>query len=280
MNVLAMMEAAKGNSFIHRLNPMAKLFWCLCMIAIPIITVNPYATIPIIVIIWILGLAAGLWKIFITSVLKTYAAMLSFIIIIWPLFYGKGDHVVIKWGILFITWEGIAYAFAQGFRIATAVTGCLYLVMVTEIIDISSAMGIILQKFHISYTGPLMVTSAFKFLPEFMGDFSTIKEAFLTRGFELDKGGFVQKIKNYVPLFVPLMDSSLDKANNIATVMQLRAFGYTKRRTYYMQYKFGAGEILFMALGAACVVFAKWANTVCWEVLICKRPGLFQNPVC
>jgi energy-coupling factor transport system permease protein len=262
MNVLAMMEAAKGNSCFHRLNPMAKLFWCLCMIAIPIITVNPFATIPIIIVIWILGMASGLFKIFITSVLKTYVIMVSFILIMWPLFYGKGEHIIVKWGALFITWEGVAYAFAQGFRIATAVTGCLYLVMVTEIIDISSAMGIILQKFNISYTGPLMVTSAFKFLPEFMSDFATIKEAFMTRGFELDKGGFAQKIKNYVPLFVPLMDSSLDKANNIATAMQLRAFGYKKKRTYFMNYKFGPGEVLFMLLGLGCAVFAKWADVI------------------
>ena len=262
MTVLAMMEAAKGHSFIHRLNPIAKMFWVLCMIAIPIVTVNPFATVPIIIVVWILGFCSGLRKIFITSVLKTYIVMLSFIIIIWPFFYGKGTHVIVDWGVLFITWEGIYYAFAQGFRIAAAVTGCLFFVMVTEIIDISSALGMILQKFGISYTGPLMFTSAFKFLPEFMSDFECIKEAFLTRGFELDKGGFAQKIKNYVPLFVPLMDSSLDKASNIATAMQLRAFGYQKKRTYYMQYPFGAGEVLFMLLGAACVAFAVWANIV------------------
>lgn len=262
MSVLGMMEAAKGDSPFHRLNPMAKMFFCLCMIAIPIVTVNPFATVPIIAVVWILGFCSGLRRIFLTSVVKTYLVMLSFIVIIWPFFYGKGETVLIHWGIIFITGEGILYAIAQGLRIAAAITGCLYFVMVTQIIDISSALGMILQKFGISYTGPLMFTSAFKFLPEFMSDFSTIKEAFMTRGFELDKGGFIQKIKNYVPLFVPLMDSSLDKANNIATAMQLRAFGYRKDRTYFVQYKFGFAEVAFMLLGAACVAFAVWANIV------------------
>ncbi len=262
MTVLAMMEAAKGNSPFHRLNPLAKMFFCLCMIAIPIVTVNPFATVPIILVVWVLGFASGLRKIFTSSVLKTYAVMLSFIVIIWPLFYGKGETVLVNWGIIHITLEGIYYAFAQGFRIAAAVTGCLYFVMTTEIIDISSALGMVLQKFGISYTGPLMFTSAFKFLPEFMSDFETIKEAFMTRGFELDKGNFAQKIKNYVPLFVPLMDSSLDKANNIATAMQLRAFGYSKKRTYYVKYKFGLAEVLFMLLGLACVGFGVFANIV------------------
>ena len=262
MNVLAMMEAAKGNSPIHRLNPMAKMFWCLCMIAIPIVTVNPFATAPIIAVIWILGFLAGLRKIFVSTVVDTNIKMISFIVIIWPFFYRSGEAVIIDWGILLITWEGIYYAFAQGLRISAAVTGCLFFVMVTEIIDISSALGILLQKVGISYTGPLMLTSAFKFLPEFMSDFSTIQEAFMTRGFELDKGGFIQKIKNFVPLFVPLMDSSLDKANNISTAMQLRAFGYSKRRTYYIQYRFGHGDVLFMLLGVACLTFAVFANIV------------------
>lgn len=262
MNVLAMMEAAKGNSVIHRLNPMAKMFWCLCMIAIPIVTINPFATGPIIVIIWVLGFVAGLRKIFLSTVLKTYLFMIGFIIAIWPFFYGNGEHVIVHWGFLFITWEGIAFAFAQGMRIAAAVTGCLFFVMVTEIIDISSALGILLQKVGISYTGPFMLTSAFKFLPEFMSDYETIKEAFMTRAFELDKGGFIQKIKNFVPLFVPLIDSALDKSNNIATVMQLRAFGYQKKRTFYTRYSFGVGDILLMLLGAGCVAFAVWANHV------------------
>lgn len=262
MSVLGMMEAAKGNSPFHRLNPLAKMFFTLCMIAIPIVTVNPFATVPIIAVVWVLGFCSGLRKIFISSVLKTYAVMLSFIVIIWPFFYSGGEVVLVHWGIIHITTEGIYYAVAQGFRIAAAVTGCLYFVMVTEIIDISSALGIVLQRFGVSYTGPLMFTSAFKFLPEFMTDFETIKEAFMTRGFQLDKGNFAQKIKNYVPLFVPLMDSSLDKANNIATAMQLRAFGYRKDRTYYVEYKFGLAEVAYMLLGAGCVAFAVWANIV------------------
>ena len=37
MGVLEMMEAAKRDSVIHRLNPFSKGIFCICMIAIPIV---------------------------------------------------------------------------------------------------------------------------------------------------------------------------------------------------------------------------------------------------
>ena len=44
MGVLEMMEAAKRDSVIHRLNPFAKAMLCIAMIAIPIITINPWVS--------------------------------------------------------------------------------------------------------------------------------------------------------------------------------------------------------------------------------------------
>ena len=256
MSVLTMMEAAKRDSVIHRLNPFTKGLFCLCMIAAPIITINPFISIPILLVLWLLAIPARLQDVFYPTMLKMYPVMLSFIIIIWPFFYPKGNTVLIDWSFIHITLEGIYYAIAQGLRIAVAITGCLFFVMTTEIIDISSALGQALQKVGIGYTVPFMLTTSFKFLPEFMANYTTIKESFMTRGFQLDKGGFVQKLKNFIPLFIPLIDSSLSKSQSIASAMLLRAFGVVKKRTFFTLYSFKFVDVLYIMMSLSLLVFA------------------------
>ena len=116
MSVLTMMEAAKRNSIIHRLNPFTKGLFCICMIAAPIVTINPFVSIPILIILWLLALPAGLKDVFYPTMCKMYPVMLSFIIIIWPFFYPKGEIVLIDWAFIHITLDGIFYAVAQGLR--------------------------------------------------------------------------------------------------------------------------------------------------------------------
>ena len=64
MGVLEMMEAAKRDSVIHRLNPFSKGIFCICMIAIPIITINPFVSLTILAVLWLLALPAGLKDVF------------------------------------------------------------------------------------------------------------------------------------------------------------------------------------------------------------------------
>jgi len=262
MGVLTMMEAAKRDSCIHRLNPLSKMIFCICMIAIPIITINPYVSLILLAVLWILPLPAKLQDIFYPTMIKLYPTMLILLLIIWPFFYPHGEHVLIHFGVIHITLEGLFFAVAQALRIAVAITGCMYFVMVTEIIDLSSVLGRALQKVGISYTVPFMITTSFKFLPEFLGTYSTISESFRARAFQLDKGSILQRLKNFIPLFIPLIDTSLGKAQNIASAMLLRAYGSKKKRTYYTVYSFGIGDLLFILMSIALVVFAVWGKRV------------------
>ena len=263
MHVLTMMEASKRDSVIHRLNPLSKIIFCACMIAAPIMSLNPFVAIIELAIIWLLAIPAKITDLFYPTMLKLYPVMLLFLLIIWPLFYHHpGEHDIVHWGFLWITWEGIYFAVAQALRIAVAITGCCYFIMVAEIIDLSSVLGRGLQKIGISYTLPFMITTAFKFLPESLSTFSTISESFKARAFQLDKGSFVQRLKNYIPLFIPLIDTSLGKSQNLASAMILRAYGSKKKRTFYVEYGFTFGDVLFILLSLAMLGFAIWGKIV------------------
>ena len=258
-----MMEASKRDSVIHRLSPFSKMIFCACSIAASITTINPFVALILLTLMWILAIPANLKDIFYPTMIKLYPAMLILLLIFWPLFYHhEGEHTLIHVGFLWITAQGIYFGVAQALRIAVAITGCCYFVMVTEVIDLSSALGEILQKIGISFTVPFMLVTTFKFLPESLSTFETIGESFKARGFQLDKGSFVQRLKNYIPLFIPLIDTSLGKSQNIASAMILRAFGSRKKRTYYKKFPFGIGDVCFILMSIGMVVFAAWGKRV------------------
>lgn len=263
-SVLQMLETAKQKTPIHQINPLAKAVWLLCMIIIPIIVTNPYISIAFTALILALAPLARITRKLYPLLLRTYPVMVGFIVITWPFFYHKGSMVLLDLGLTIITVEGIIYALAMGLRIVLAVTACTFFIMVTDIMDLASAAGELLQKwFKASFTYPLMIISSFKFLPEFMADLSTIQESFMSRGYELDKGSIGQRIRKTVPLFIPLMDTTLKRAQNIATAMQLKAFGIHRQRTFFVEHPLGFWDVLFMLSGfllLAISIYAKIAG--------------------
>ena len=59
----------------------------------------------------------------------------------------------------------------------------------------------------------------------------TIMDAQRSRGLELDKGNFVTRIKNYIPILLPLIINSIRRSLELAEAMESRAFGATEDRT-------------------------------------------------
>ncbi len=52
-----------------------------------------------------------------------------------------------------------------------------------------------------------------------------------SRGLELDKGNFITRVKNYIPILLPLIINSIRRSLELAEAMESRAFGATKERT-------------------------------------------------
>ena len=52
------------------------------------------------------------------------------------------------------------------------------------------------------------------------------------RGVELDKGNILKRIRNIIPIIVPLIIVSIRRALSIAESMESRGFGAIENRTY------------------------------------------------
>ncbi|MDY6876140.1 MAG: energy-coupling factor transporter transmembrane component T [Chloroflexota bacterium] len=259
--ILDMLETAKSDSPIHNLDPRAKALWWLLLIICPIVVTNPIILTALTLWLWLMAPIAGIGKKMYRLLITTYPVMVGFIVLTWPLFYSSqpDDHYLVNWLFIHISVEGIIYALAMGLRIVTALTACTFFVMVTDLMDLAGAMGELAQKVGISYTLPLMILSSFKFLPEVSGDFTTIQESFKSRAMELEQGNLWERMKKLAPVAIPLIDSTLRHANNIAIALELKAFGAAEKRTFYVQHRLCPRDMLFILTGVValgiCVFF-------------------------
>jgi energy-coupling factor transport system permease protein len=113
-------------------------------------------------------------------------------------------------------------------------------------------LGLALEQSHVPYEFCFAFTTAVRFVPVLAREAQTIMDAQKSRGLELEKGGFMKRIRNYVPILIPLIVSSIRRSLELAEAMETRAFGAKKHRTSLYALKITREDTLTLIL---CLVF-------------------------
>ncbi|MCD6242926.1 energy-coupling factor transporter transmembrane protein EcfT [Candidatus Bathyarchaeota archaeon] len=92
-------------------------------------------------------------------------------------------------------------------------------------------LGLALEQSRIPYEFCFAFTTAVRFVPVLADEAQTIMDAQKARGLELEKGNFLKRIKNYIPILVPLIVNAIRRSIELAEAMESRAWGATKKRT-------------------------------------------------
>lgn len=248
------LEYIPGDSFIHKMNPVAKVFCAL------FISVSCFCTSNIFFLIFILALdmflasrckmvkqALGLAKV---------VGIFSIVLVIIALFTtSSGTPLVdLPWG--YIGTGSVYSAILIVFRLV----GCaipLFLVMyVTQLTDMSNAFC---ANLHVPYKYAFTFTSAIHFIPVFMNDMSSIMEAQTARGVEFD-GSFAKRIKLMIPLCVPLLISSVRKTNSAAIAAEVRGFDLRTRTSGYKQYPFTSTDVICLVVCVLLIAISVLSN--------------------
>ena len=124
-----------------------------------------------------------------------------------------------------------------------------FLVSLTFIQSITpSELAAGLHSIKIPYKICMIVSLAFRYIPDITRDFTNIKISMQTRGLELDsrKSSIFTRLKQYVLILIPLIITSFDRVGNIANAMDLRGFGKNKDKTYYCEHEDTRGDKLLV----------------------------------
>ena len=67
-------------------------------------------------------------------------------------------------------------------------------------------------------------------------------------GLELEKGNFMKRIRNYIPVLIPLIVSAIRRSLELAEAMESRAWGATKKRTNLYALKLHRGDYALLGI--------------------------------
>jgi energy-coupling factor transport system permease protein len=120
-------------------------------------------------------------------------------------------------------------------------------------------LGLALETGHVPYEFSFAFTTAVRFVPVLAEEAQTIMDAQKARGLELEKGNFMKRIRNYIPILIPLIVSAIRRSLELAEAMESRAWGATKNRTNLYVLKLHRGDYALLALVVVMLTLAVYA---------------------
>jgi len=212
----------KKKSFLHNLDPRAKLLFSIVYTICALLFTE---IIPLLIIFLSLIPLILLGKLFKQWIKSIHG--LSFLILF-----------IIILNTLFIS---LSFAIAMILRIYIMVSAFSIFFLTVDPNDL--ALSLISMK--VPYEFAFSFSLAFRFVPTIANEAQNILDAQQSRGYEMQKKGLINQIKNLFPLLIPLIICSIKRAFNVAEALESRAFGSRKDRSYYYTIKYTIKDWIF-----------------------------------
>lgn len=214
---------SKKNTFVHNLDPRAKLLFAIIYTIIALMFNEIFPLFILFISLIPLILIGRLFK----SWFKSLKGM-SFLFI-----------VIILLNTLFLS---LNFAIAMVLRISIMLSAFSVFFLTVDSNDL--ALSFISMK--LPYEFAFSFSLAFRFVPTIAIEAQNIMDAQQSRGYELQQKGIINQVKNLFPLLVPLIISSIKRAFNVAEALESRAFGSETERTFYFTIKFKTKDWIFI----------------------------------
>ena len=222
LNGLSMGLYEKKDSVIHKLPPVAKYLVFLGFFLTSIFL----KTIPLsLVSLGIALLYAALAKMPFKKPLKSFFGLLPwvlFFLLIQFFFFpiNKGDTILLHFGIIKITVEKILISVKSILHLATAIFMIFGFMYSADEKDILEGF----KKLIPSKSASLILVMIFRFIPLLADEASLIIKVQLIRGGLGETKGFFNRVQKLLPLFVPLINRTLERSSNMADALTARYF--------------------------------------------------------
>ena len=231
-----------ADSVIHKLDPRVKLFGTL----IYIISLFVFKGLPAFILAAIfLVVLIKLSKVpfsYMVKGLKTIVLIMLFAAV-FNLFLTPGTKLVSFW-IFTITYEGLKNAVVMMVRLIFLIIGTSLMTLTTtpnELTDGLEKSLMPLSKIGIPvHAIAMMMSIALRFIPILIEETDKIMKAQMARGADFESGNLIHKVKNMVPLLVPLFVSAFRRADDLAMAMEARCYNGGEGRTKMKPLKYVA----------------------------------------
>lgn len=250
-------------SVIHRLDARTKILGTLLYI-IEIFLVNSFAGFGMVILA--LGLLIGISRVPVRFIFKGLKAVVFIILLTFVLNLFMFDGTVLwHWKFLTITYEGLYRSCFMALRLILLIIGTSMLTLTTKPMELTDGLEKLLKPFNRfglpSHEIALMMSIALRFIPTLLEETDKIMKAQQARGADFESGNLIQRVKNMIPILIPLFVGSFRIAQDLALAMEARCYhggvGRTRMKEIVFSRRDGvAGVLLAVFLGI--VIASRW----------------------
>ena len=248
-----------ADSQIHRLDPRVKLLGVVVYIAAQFIINNIWG---LIILAGVLALVIKATGIPFGYMLKGLRAMAVLIIlaVVFNIFSGTGN-VIWQWWILKFSMEGVLRAAFFALRLICVVLGTSILTYTTTPTTLTAGLEQVFSHLRVikfpAHEIAMMMSIALRFIPLLVQEADKIMKAQQARGVDFESGKLMHRIKNLVPLMIPLFIGAFHIAQDLALAMEARCYRGGEGRTRLHTMRLGrsdAAAFVMMAVFAAMII--------------------------
>ncbi|MRH44973.1 cobalt ABC transporter ATP-binding protein [Aquibacillus halophilus] len=264
MNKLILGRYFPGESWMHHLDPRSKLLAAAYFILV-IFLANNWQTYLLLWVftIFVLYSSNVSFSVYLRGV-RPLLWLILFTVFLQVLFTG-GGVIYLEWGPITISEFGLlngAYIFCRFVMIiliSTAVT------LTTKPIDLTDGINALLRplrKLKVPVDElSLMLSISLRFVPNLLDETQKVMDAQRARGTEFGAGSLLQQMKTLVPIFLPLFASSLNRAEDMANVMEVRGYQSGEKRSTFRQLSWGIRDTASLLIMLLLTISMIWLRT-------------------
>ena len=229
-----------GDSIIHKLDPRTKII-AVFVLMILIFVADGIAAYTFLTLITCAAVfVSKIPPLTVLKALKPISWLILFTLIL-HLFSHDGKILAEIW-VFKLTDEGIKFGVLVSLRLILVIIFSSLLTFTTSPIQLTDALENLLsplKKIGVpAHEFAMMMTIALRFIPTLIEELDKIIKAQKSRGVDFESGNIVQRLKNFVPVLVPLFLSSFRRADELAMAMEARCYRGGEGRTHFRQLKF------------------------------------------
>ena len=245
------------DSWVHRLDPRTKILLTIAMIVAVFLVKSMVGYALILGFMYLVSKLSNIpFKMLVKGVKPLrFILILTFLL---NLFFNNGTTMLINWGFLKISYEGVSQAVHYSLRLVFLVLGTSLMTLTTSPIALSDGIEMLLsplKKIHFpAHELAMMMSIALRFIPTLMEEADKIMKAQMARGADFESGNLLARAKAMVPLLVPLFVSAFRRAGDLAMAMESRCYHGGENRTRLRVLKITKNDWLAAAGVAALIL--------------------------
>ncbi|MEM0349695.1 MAG: energy-coupling factor transporter transmembrane component T [Candidatus Caldarchaeum sp.] len=221
-----------GTTFIHRLDPRVKLATSTLVLVTAVIHIDIVIILLLLTLESLVILSAKVQKLWIKTIRGALPLVAIVFVITFFSQYSREPELV----------TGLGYALTYSLRLLVFLSSFSLFFLTTT----PDEIALTLQQLRVPYEYTFAFVSAIRFTPVMAEELQVVLDAQRARGLEVDKGPFTKRIRNLIPVLVPLLVNVIRRSYELAEAMEVKCFGASRKRTSLKQLNMKRKDIFFL----------------------------------